>query len=342
MSETSEELPEEERELYEHYRVVVDKKQSALRVDKFLVNRFEGVSRNRIQNAAKAQCIRCNDLPVKSNYKIKPEDIITLLLPHPPRDTEIFPEDIPLDIVYEDNSLLIVNKNPDMVVHPGFNNYTGTLLHALLFHFQESGQEETRPLLVHRIDKDTSGLMVVCKEEYAQTYLAKQFFEHSLERRYVALVWGDVKEDEGLVEGFLGRAKKDRRMVDVYSTEEEGKFARTHYRVLERFGWVTLIECRLETGRTHQIRAHMKYLGHPLFSDEMYGGCSIVKGDPTTKFKQFVQNCFKIMPRQALHAKTIGFIHPETKKEMRFDSELPEDFLAVIDKWRRYMESKKR
>ncbi|PLW91999.1 MAG: RNA pseudouridine synthase [Marinilabiliales bacterium] len=340
MADIENDLPEEEQELHEHHRVVVDKKQSPLRIDKFMVNRLESVSRNRIQNAAKAQCIRVNDIAVKSNYKIKPGDIITLLLPHPPRDTEIYPEDIPLNIVYEDASLLIVNKNPGMVVHPGYNNYDGTLLHALLYHFQEKGDKDTQPLLVHRIDKDTSGLMVVCKEEYAQTFLAKQFFEHTLERRYQALVWGDVKENEGSVEGYLNRSQKDRRITAVFETEDEGKFARTHYKVIERFGWVTLVECRLETGRTHQIRAHMKHIGHPLFADEWYGGYSIVKGDPTTKFKQFIQNCFAILPRQALHAKTLGFIHPETKKEMHFDSDLPDDFTAVLDKWRKYVAAK--
>lgn len=340
MAEPEIELPGEERELHEHHRIVVDLKQSPLRVDKFMVNRLEGVSRNRIQNAAKAQCIRVNDIPVKSNYKIKPGDIITLLLPQPPRDTEIFPQDIPLDIIYEDSSLLLVNKKAGMVVHPGYNNYDETLLHALMFHFQNNGDEKTHPLLVHRIDKDTSGIMIVCKEEYAQTFMSKQFFEHTLERKYNALVWGDVKEDEGSIEGYLGRSTRDRRVVDVYDNEDEGKFARTHYKVLERFGWVTLVECVLETGRTHQIRAHMKHIGHPLFADEMYGGCSIVKGDPTTKFKQFIQNCFKIMPRQALHAKTLGFIHPETKKKMHFDSELAEDFIEVLDKWRRYVNSR--
>ena len=339
MDKPNTELQEEDREWHEHHRVKVDKKQSLLRVDKFLVNRLEGVSRNRIQNAAKANCIRCNNIPVKSNYKIKPKDIITLLLPHPPRDTDIHPENIPLNITYEDDSLIVINKNPGMVVHPGYNNYTGTLLHALLYHFQESGLNETKPLLVHRIDKDTSGLMIISKDEYSQTFLARQFYDHSIERKYTALVWGDVKEDEGSITGYLGRSAQDRRVIDVYENEDKGKYAVTHYKVLERFTWVTLVECRLETGRTHQIRAHFKSMGHPVFADEMYGGCSIVKGNPTTKFKQYIENCLKIMPRQALHATTLGFIHPKSKKEVFFEAALPKDFHELLEKWRKYIKT---
>lgn len=335
MTNQIDEIPEEERELYEHHRIVVDKGQTQIRIDKFLVNRIENISRNRIQNAAKADCILCFGKPVKSNYKVKPNDEISIVLPYPVLELEILPEDIDVNVVYEDNALLIVDKNPGMVVHPGYNNYTHTLLNALLFHFSKTVQPPPFPLLVHRIDKDTSGLLVVAKEEYAQTFLARQFFDHSLERKYQALVWGDFDADSGTVSGFIGRSAKDRRVMAVFDDENHGKWSVTHFKVLERFGFATLIECQLETGRTHQIRAHMRHIGHPLFADEMYGGKTLVKGNPTTKFKQFVENCFTIMPRQALHAGLLGFIHPTTNAMVRFESELPADFSEVLEKMRR-------
>jgi 23S rRNA pseudouridine1911/1915/1917 synthase len=335
MTNQIDEIPEEERELYEHHRIVVDKGQTQIRIDKFLVNRIESISRNRIQNAAKADCILCFGKPVKSNYKVKPNDEISIVLPYPVIELEILPEDIDVNVVYEDNALLIVDKTPGMVVHPGFNNYTHTLLNALLFHFSKTVQPPPFPLLVHRIDKDTSGLLVVTKEEYAQTFLAKQFFDHSLERKYKALVWGDLDDDIGTVSGFIGRSTKDRRVMAVFDDETHGKWSVTHYKVLERFGFATLIECQLETGRTHQIRAHMRHIGHPLFADEMYGGKTIIKGNPTTKFRQFIDNCFTIMPRQALHAGLLGFVHPTTNEMIRFESELPPDFSEVLEKMRR-------
>lgn len=330
------ELPDEERELYEHFRIVVDKGQAQLRIDKYLADRIGGsVSRNRIQNAARADCILVNAKPVKPNYKIKPCDEIVIVLPEPPHELEILPEDIPVSIVYEDEQLAIIDKNAGLVVHPGFNNFDHTLVNALLFHFSKGKDKPHFPLLVHRIDKNTSGLMVVAKEEFAQTHLAKQFFDHSINRLYRALVWGDMESDTGTITGYLARSTRDRRMMTVYDSEEEGKWSVTHYKVLERFGFATLIECRLETGRTHQIRAHMKHIGHPLFADEMYGGMTIVKGNPTTKFKQFIDNCFDIMPRQALHAAVLGFIHPATNQPVLFEQPLPPDFAALLDKLRR-------
>jgi len=330
------ELPDEERELYEHFRIVVDKGQAQLRIDKYLADRIGGsVSRNRIQNAARADCILVNAKPVKPNYKIKPCDEIVIVLPEPPHELEILPEDIPVSIVYEDEQLAIIDKNAGLVVHPGFNNFDHTLVNALLFHFSKGKDNPHFPLLVHRIDKDTSGLMVVAKEEFAQTHLAKQFFDHSINRLYRALVWGDMESDTGTITGYLARSTRDRRMMAVYDSEEEGKWSVTHYKVLERFGFATLIECRLETGRTHQIRAHMKHIGHPLFADEMYGGMTIVKGNPTTKFKQFIDNCFDIMPRQALHAAVLGFIHPATNQPVLLDQPLRPDFAALLDKLRR-------
>jgi 23S rRNA pseudouridine1911/1915/1917 synthase len=318
----------DEQEMYEHFRFTADKGQTPLRIDKFLFDRMSGTSRNRIQNAAAAGSILVDDNPVKSNYKVRPGDIISIVLPHPPRDKEIYPENIPLNIIYEDNDLLIVNKAAGMVVHPGFGNFTGTLVHALYYHLQ------TMPLLVHRIDKDTSGLLLVAKNEIAQTFLAKQFFDHTTERTYQALVWGDIEEPEGTIIGNIDRSAKDRKIMAVYPDGDKGKHAVTHYKVIERFGYVTLFECRLETGRTHQIRAHFKYIKHPLFADEAYGGMEIIKGTVFTRYKQFVENCFSIMPRQALHAKTLGFIHPTKKEKIIFDSELPQDMAQVIDKWR--------
>lgn len=328
-----------EQEFYEHLRVVVDKGQAPLRIDKFLMHRVENASRNRIQHAITAETVLVNGKPVKASYKVKPEDTITVVLPHPPRDTEIYPENIPLDIIYEDADVLIVNKAAGMVVHPGYNNYTGTLVHALTYHFNQLPEmpgNEGRPGLVHRIDKDTSGLLVIAKNEWAITYLAKQFFDHSIARKYTALVWGDVQED-GTVTGFLGRSLKDRRVMSMYDSEERGKWSVTHYRVLERLGYVTLIECELETGRTHQIRTHMQSIGHPLFNDALYGGDRILKGTVFSKYRQFVDNCFAMLPRQALHARSLGFVHPVSKQQLYFEQALPADFAACLEKWRSYV-----
>lgn len=329
---------QDEQELFEHLKIVADKGQALLRVDKFLMNRVENTSRNRIQNAIDAGAVRVNDQPVKSSYKIKPLDVVTMVLPDPPRDTEVYPENIPLDIVCEDEDVLIVNKEPGMVVHPGYNNYTGTLVNALTYHLQQLPTlpgNTGRPGLVHRIDKDTSGLLVIAKNEWAMTYLAKQFFEHSIERKYVALVWGDIEEN-GTVTGYIGRDPKDRRIMQLFDDQNKGKWSITHYRVLERFGYVTLIECELETGRTHQIRAHMKSIGHPLFSDTLYGGDKIRKGTVFAKYRQFVDNCFALLPRQALHARSLGFEHPKTKKRVFFEVPIPADMEQVINKWRGY------
>ncbi|MEY3843231.1 MAG: hypothetical protein RIR80_803, partial [Bacteroidota bacterium] len=269
---------------------------------------------------------------------VKPLDVISIVLPHPPRDTEIYPENIPLNIVFEDEEIVIINKTAGMVVHPGFNNYTGTLVHALAYHFENLPNlngNYARPGLVHRIDKDTSGLLVISKNEQAMTFLAKQFFDHSIHRKYVALVWGDIAEG-GTVSGYIGRSLKDRRVMDIYETEEKGKWSVTHYKVLERLNYVTLIECELETGRTHQIRAHMQHIGHPLFNDASYGGDKILKGTSFTKYKQFIDNCFSICPRQTLHAKSLGFLHPKTKQELYFETEMPSDMLQLLDKWHKY------
>lgn len=329
-----------DQDLFEHLRIVVDKGQSLLRIDKFLMSRVENASRNRIQNAIDAGNVLVNEVQIKASYKVKPEDVISVVFPHPPRDTEVYPEDIPLDIIYEDNDLLIVNKEPGMVVHPGYNNYNGTLVNALTFHFSTLPQmpgNDGRPGLVHRIDKDTSGLLVIAKNEWTMTNLAKQFYDHSIERRYVALVWGDVIED-GTITGYIGRSLKDRRVMSMYENEDQGKWSVTHYKVLERLGYVTLIECQLETGRTHQIRTHLQSIGHPLFNDAMYGGDRILKGTVFSKYKQFVDNCFALLPRQALHAQVIGFVHPTTKKNIRFDKPLPEDFRLCLEKWRSYVQ----
>ncbi|HWV70702.1 MAG TPA: RluA family pseudouridine synthase [Pseudosphingobacterium sp.] len=329
-----------EQDLYEHLRVVVDKGQTLLRIDKFLMHRVENASRNRIQNAVEAGNVLVNDKQIKASYKVKPGDVITVVLPQPPRDTEIYPENIPLNIPYEDDDLLIINKATGMVVHPGFNNYTGTLVNALVYHFSQLPQlpgNDGRPGLVHRIDKDTSGLLVIAKNEWTITHLAKQFYDHSIHRKYIALVWGDLESD-GTVTGYIGRSLKDRRVMSVYDNEEKGKWSVTHYRVLERLGYVTLIECQLETGRTHQIRAHMQSIGHPLFNDALYGGDRILKGTVFSKYKQFVDNCFAILPRQALHAKSLGFIHPRSKKYITFESDLPEDFALCLEKWQSYVQ----
>lgn len=328
----------EDQELYEHFRIVVDKGQSLLRLDKFLMHRIENASRNRIQNAIEAGSVLVNDKEAKSSYKVKPLDEISVVLPHPPRDTEVYPENIPLNIIYEDDHLLIVNKEAGMVVHPGYNNYTGTLVNALVYHFSQLPQlpgNDGRPGLVHRIDKDTSGLLVIAKNEWAMTFLAKQFYEHSITRKYIALVWGNLAED-GTVTGYIGRSLRDRKVMAMYDDPEMGKWSVTHYKVLERYKYVTLIECQLETGRTHQIRAHMKAIGHPLFNDAVYGGDQILKGTVFSKYKQFVENCFELLPRQALHAKSLGFVHPVTKERLHFESDLPLDFAQCLEKWRNY------
>ncbi|MER3373452.1 MAG: RluA family pseudouridine synthase [Allomuricauda sp.] len=324
-------------ELFEHYRFLASKGQEPLRVDKFLMNFIENATRNKIQQAAKEGHIWVNDSIVKQNYKVKAGDEVKVLFEHPPYEFLLTPENIPLDIVYEDDSLLVVNKPAGMVVHPGHGNYSGTLINALVYHFDNlPNNSSERPGLVHRIDKDTSGLLVIAKTETAMTHLAQQFFDKSSEREYVALVWGNVEEDEGTVEGHIGRNPKNRLQMMVFPEGNEGKEAVTHYKVLERFGYVTLVSCRLETGRTHQIRVHMKHIGHTLFNDERYGGDKILKGTTFTKYKQFVENAFKVLPRQALHAKTLGFEHPKTGEFMRFDSELPEDMVNCIEKWRGY------
>lgn len=328
-----------DEELYEHFRFEATKGQMPLRVDKFLMNLVENATRNKIQQAAEAGNIIVNDVAVKSNYKVKAFDVVRIMLSHPPFENLILPEDIPLDIVFEDDALLVINKPAGLVVHPGHGNYTGTLVNALAFHFENLPLNSSeRPGLVHRIDKDTSGLLVVAKTEFAMTFLAKQFEEKTSEREYIALVWGNVAEDEGTVTGDIARHAKDRMQMAVVP-DGEGKHAVTHYKVLERFGYVTLVSCKLETGRTHQIRVHMKSIGHTLFNDERYGGNLILKGTTFTKYKQFIDNCFKVLPRQALHAKTLGFVHPVTKEFMSFNTELPEDIKECIEKWRNYSNS---
>lgn len=330
----------DQNELFEHFRFEADKGQGTLRIDKFLFNKLEGTSRSRIQAAASAGSILVNEKVVKSNYKVKPLDIISIVLPNPPRKIELIPQDIPLDIVYEDPDLLVVNKKPGMVVHPGHGNYSGTLINALMYHLKDNPMFQTgeeRPGLVHRIDKNTSGLLLVAKNEVAMSKLAMQFYNKTTKRTYQALVWGNMEEKEGTITGNLGRNPKDRTKMMVFPDESYGKHAVTHYTVLEQFGYVNLVECRLETGRTHQIRAHFQYLKHPLFNDFEYGGDKILRGTTFTKYKQFITNCFNILPRQALHAKSLGFIHPTTDKEMLFESELPEDMQIVLDKWRKYI-----
>lgn len=343
--------PEEEDELildepdpkYEHYRFVVDKGQGLLRIDKFLCDRIVGISRNRIQQAADADCILVNGAVVKSSYRVKPLDVITIVMDRPRHELEIIPQDIPLDIVYEDSELMVINKPPNMVVHPGHGNYTGTLVNAIAFHLKyekEVNMDDPRLGLVHRIDKDTSGLLLIAKTPQAKTNLSEQFFNKTTQRRYVALVWGNPENDEGTIVGHIGRDPKDRMLMRVFPDGEQGKHAVTHYKVLERFGYVTLVECRLETGRTHQIRVHMKHIGHTLFNDERYGGNEILRGTTFTRYKQFINNCFALCPRQCLHAQTLGFIHPKTRETMLFESELPEDMQAVIAKWRIYTEAR--
>ena len=328
---------QENDDLYEHHRVVATAGQVPLRVDKFLMNFIENATRNKIQKAAKDGNIRVNNTVVKQNYKVKANDEVKVMFEHPPHEFLLVPENIPLDIVYEDDVLLVVNKPAGMVVHPGHGNYSGTLINALIYHIDNLPvNSNERPGLVHRIDKDTSGLLLVAKTEAAMTHLSKQFFNKTSEREYVALVWGNMNDDEGTIEGNIARHPKNRLQMHVFPEGDEGKEAVTHYKVIERLGYVTLVSCKLETGRTHQIRVHMKYIGHTLFNDERYGGEKIMKGTTFTKYKQFVENAFKILPRQALHAKTLGFVHPTTGEMMRFDSEIPEDMAKCIEKWKDY------
>ena len=324
-------------ELYEHFSFKVDKGQEPLRIDKFLINRIENASRNKIQIAAKNGFIFANDNPVKQNYKVKPGDEVKVMFSHPPYENLLEPEKIDFEIIYEDKDVLVVNKPPNLVVHPGHGNYTGTLLNGVLYHVNELPENSSgRPGLVHRIDKDTSGLLVVAKTEIAMRNLSEQFFLKQTERKYIALTWGSFTENQGTVDNYLSRDKKNRMIMSVTEDENYGKRAITHYRVLQDFNYVSLIECQLETGRTHQIRAHMKYLGNPIFNDERYGGNKIIKGTIFTKYKQFVENCFKILPRQALHAQSLGFNHPRTNKQMKFESQLPEDISLCLEKWKNY------
>lgn len=335
-----EELENDEEEFFEHHRITADPGQTPVRIDKFLMDRLENSTRSKIQNAAKNGEIIVNDLPVKQNYKVKPGDVISVVMTYPKMSTEIIPENIPLEIIYEDDDLLVVNKDAGMVVHPGHNNYTGTLVHALTYHIDNLPQAKDhnlRPGLIHRLDKNTSGIMVVGKTESAMNNLCDQFAARTTYRRYYALVWGSFEEREGTVTGNISRSLKNRKIMDVFDDPEIGKHAVTHYKVLEEFDYVTLVECRLETGRTHQIRVHMKHIGHPLFGDVEYGGDQILRGTHFTKYKQFVQNCFKLMPHQTLHAKELGFHHPTTGEWMQFDSELPSNFEDLIAKWRNYV-----
>jgi 23S rRNA pseudouridine1911/1915/1917 synthase len=331
----------EEEELFEHYRFKVDLGQEVLRIDKFLLDRLPNTSRNKIQVAAKNGNIVVNGVTVKPNYRVKPKDDVAIVLPYPVREIELIAQDIPIEIVYEDDSFVIVNKPSNMVVHPGYGNYTGTLVNALVFHFDNLPTRIHdyfgRPGLVHRLDKNTTGIMVVAKTEFALTNLAKQFYDRTTERRYHALVWGDVEED-GTITGHIGRSIKNRKVMDVFPEGDYGKHAVTHYKVLERFGLVTLVECKLETGRTHQIRAHFKSIGHPLFNDNEYGGDRIVRGTSNSKYKKFIDNCFDLIPGQALHAKTLGLTHPITNEFVQFDSDLVQGFQEILNKWRKYVQ----
>lgn len=331
---------EDGRDLYEHFRFVADKGQALLRIDKFLVARMEKTSRNRIQQAAEAGCIFVGGKPVKSNYRVKPGEVVSMVMDRPRYEFEIIAEDIPLNIVYEDADVLVVNKPAGMVVHPGHGNYSGTLVNALAWHFKDNPDydvNDPRLGLVHRIDKDTSGLLVVAKTPEAKTHLGKQFFDKTTKRQYVALVWGELPEQSGTITGNIARDVRDKLKMAVYTDPQIGKHAVTHYNVLESFGYVSLVQCILETGRTHQIRVHMRHVGHPLFSDARYGGDKILKGTTFAKYRQFVEGCFKACPRQALHAKTLGFVHPRTGKQMDFDSDVPADMVALIERWRKYV-----
>ena len=336
-------VSEKPAELYEHFRVVVDKGQAPARIDKYLADKFANISRNRIQLAADAGMLRANDKPVKSSYKVKGDDILTIMMDRPRYDHDIKPENIALDVVYEDADIMVINKPAGMVVHPGCGNYFGTMVNAIAWHLKDNPKYDPNDPsvgLVHRIDKDTSGLLVVAKTPEAKTDLGWQFFNKTTKRKYIALVWGIIDEDDGTIEGNIGRNPKDRMQMTVLSDSTQGKYAITHFHVLERIGYVTKVECVLETGRTHQIRVHMKHIGHVLFNDARYGGNQILKGTNFSKYKQFVENCFKTCPRQALHAMTLGFIHPKTKKEMFFTAPLPEDMSNLIDKWRNYISNR--
>lgn len=336
-----EKFDQDSDDLFEHHRIKVDPGQQALRIDKFLFDRLPNATRSKIQGAVKLGFVLVNGQIIKANYKVRPDDEIVVSLPEPPRDNVVVPEDIPLDIVFEDDHLLIVNKPAGMVVHPAFQNWSGTLVNALAYHFTqlpEMANNEGRPGLVHRIDKGTSGLLVIAKTENAMTGLAKQFFDHSIERTYWALIWGEPKESQGTINVHVGRSLKDRKVTVAFPDGDFGRHAITHFEVLKELRYISLVKCNLETGRTHQIRAHMKYIGHPLFGDVTYGGDRVLKGTQFSKYKTFVDNCFKIMPRQALHAKSLGFIHPITKEKMFFDSELPQDFKEVMDKWENYVQ----
>ncbi|MCP1382097.1 RluA family pseudouridine synthase [Runella salmonicolor] len=330
---------DEEDELYEHHRIVVDRGQTLMRIDQYLKHHLSNVTRTKLQNAIETESVRVNEKAVKSSYKVKPFDIITVSMPHPPRETDIVAENIPLNIVYEDDEVLVLNKPAGMVVHPAYGNWSGTVVNALVYHFQHlpTGRNgEARPGLVHRIDKDTSGLLVIAKTEYAMAHIARQFFEHTTERTYQALVWGEPKETAGTIVGHVGRSARDRKVMDVYEDGSQGKHAVTHYKVLKSFKYTSLVQCNLETGRTHQIRAHFQHIGHPLFSDSVYGGDKVLRGTTSGSYRAFVENCFQLMPRQALHAKSLGFEHPRTKQWMQFESELPEDFMAVLAKWEKF------
>lgn len=335
---------EGQEELFEHYKFTADPGQELLRVDKFLMDRIPNTSRNKIQVAASSGNILANQKAVKSNYKVKPNDEISVVLPYPPRVIELIPQDIPLDILYEDDQVIVINKQSNMVVHPGYGNYTGTLVNALVHHFGNLPESsmENRPGLVHRLDKNTTGVMVVAKTEHAMTHLANQFFERTTERRYHALVWGDFEEDSGTVTGHVARSLKNRKVMDVFPEGDYGKHAVTHYKVLKRFGYVTLVECKLETGRTHQIRVHMKHIGHNLFNDNEYGGDKILKGTSFSKYKQFITNCFDVLPRQALHAKSLGFTHPKTGEWLQFETDLPEDISTILEKWDVYTSNREK
>ena len=330
------EIIEVNDEFYEHYKIEVDPGQSLMRIDKFLTQKIESISRTKIQNAADAGCILVNDIPRKPNYKVKPGDVIRVMLPNPPAPSEVLPEPMDLNVVYQDEDVIIINKPAGIVVHPGYNNYTGTLLNGLLYYFQNVLNIDQFPLLLHRIDKNTTGLLVIAKNEFAEQFISKQFFEHTVSRTYIAIVWGDLENDEGEITGYLSRDSKDRRIMALSNNENNGKYSHTKYKVLERYGFATLIECKLFTGRTHQIRAHMKAIGHPIFNDEDYGGDNIIYMNFGGNFKQFISNSFKICQRQALHAKTLGFIHPKNNEEIFFDSNLPADLAELIEKFRAY------
>lgn len=333
-------IVEDENKYYEHYRYTADLGMTPVRVDKFLMQRHEGVSRSKIQTAADAGCIHVNEIPVKSNYKVKPNDVVALVLGYPKKEFELIPEDLDIEIIYEDEALLVVNKRAGMVVHPSYGHYSGTLMNALAYHlkdnkiFQDKG--DVRPGLIHRIDKNTSGLLVIAKDEISKTKLSQQFADKTSTRKYVAVVWGNLKQETGTIVGHIGRSLKNRKIMTVFPEGEFGKHAVTHYKVLEPLGYVNKVECILETGRTHQIRTHFQYIGHPLFNDWEYGGDRILKGTTFTKYKQFVENCFQVCPRHALHAKTLGFVHPHSGEYIDFNSPIPEDMSALIDRWRNY------